>query len=325
MNIRSNFAPRNKAPNMKKNINYDKSLSVEDIHDITPVDYADGDIAFIDDIRNIPQHVDLDKTIKLDMILFLLCVKGKMQLRIKNETFTAVAADVVCCGSETMVDDCMISTDFEAKILCIAPRVMQRLIHTDKHIWNTYFYMRQHPIAHIDDDGRSICESYYDLLKKRIAFSKHKYTKEAMSCLVGSVLYDFLGMISSQNEVLSDDDGEPVKQSDVLLRKFLELLSTTNPKERSVNYYAEQLCVTPKYLSSLLKNLSGKTAYDWITECVVEDIKHELLYTDHSIKEISNILHFPNMSFFGKYVKQHLGVSPTDFRKEGEKKGKEES
>ena len=111
-----------------------------------------------------------------------------------------------------------------------------------------------------------------------------------------------------------------ISQGDILFKRFIELLSDSEPKERSVSYYAEQLCITPKYLSTTIKKVSGKTAFEWINEYVMEDVKRQLSFSGKSIKEIADYLKFPNISFFGKYVKTHLGVSPTEFRRQIQKR-----
>ena len=80
--------------------------------------------------------------------------------------------------------------------------------------------------------------------------------------------------------------------------------------------YADELCITPKYLSVVCKNNSGKTASEWITEHLLEDIRYYLRQTDMSIKEVSHQLGFPNTSFFGKYVKEHFGMTPIQFRRQ---------
>ena len=78
--------------------------------------------------------------------------------------------------------------------------------------------------------------------------------------------------------------------------------------------YARELYVTPKYLSLVCKQHSGKTALQWIEEYTLADVDYYLRSTDRSIKEVVNLLGFPNASFFGKYVKEHLGVSPMVYR-----------
>ena len=81
-----------------------------------------------------------------------------------------------------------------------------------------------------------------------------------------------------------------------------------------VQQYADQLCVTPDYLTAVVKHISGRTAIEWIAESTVNAITHELLYTSRPIKEIADNLDFPSLSFFGKYYKQHTGFSPRERR-----------
>jgi len=96
----------------------------------------------------------------------------------------------------------------------------------------------------------------------------------------------------------------------------MRIKSKSEPKKRSVSYYAERLYITPKYMSTTVKKISGKTALEWINEYVIEDIKRQLAFSSKSIKEIADYLMFPSISFFGKYVKKHLGVSPKEFRRQ---------
>ncbi len=88
----------------------------------------------------------------------------------------------------------------------------------------------------------------------------------------------------------------------------------TDVKRQKVESYAKELCISPKYLTAVCKKNSGKTANEWITEHVLEDIRYYLKQTDLSLKQICDRLGFPNQSFFGKYVKDHFGMTPMEFR-----------
>ena len=103
-------------------------------------------------------------------------------------------------------------------------------------------------------------------------------------------------------------------------RKFIELLESSSPKNRSLGYYAELLHVTPKYLSGICKKLTGQTASRLIAVYVTKDIEYMLKFSQKSIKEVAYEMDFPTLSFFGRYVKKHLGMSPKEFREEYRKK-----
>ena len=98
----------------------------------------------------------------------------------------------------------------------------------------------------------------------------------------------------------------------------MSLLQRYNKQERNVSFYAKQLNITPKYLSSVVKEVSGKTAARWIDESVILEAKTLLKYSGMSIQEIAYHLNFSTQSFFGKYFKQHTGTSPSRYKRKGE-------
>lgn len=106
-----------------------------------------------------------------------------------------------------------------------------------------------------------------------------------------------------------------IRQGDLLFRRFMELLAENGGMERSVSAYAEKLCITPKYLSSLSKKVSGRTALSWIHQFTIDAIIKRLRYSNMTIKEISDTMNFPNISFFGKFVKSQTGMSPSEYRR----------
>ena len=87
-------------------------------------------------------------------------------------------------------------------------------------------------------------------------------------------------------------------------------------KHRTVDYYADRLHITPKYLTMLCTKYSGKSASEWITQYTKEDIRQALCHTTLSIKEVCARLGFSNVSFFGSYVRRNFGMSPSKLRGE---------
>ena len=85
-------------------------------------------------------------------------------------------------------------------------------------------------------------------------------------------------------------------------------------EERSVGFYARQLCITPKYLTTLIKRISGQSVSEWIDNYVILEAKTLLKYSTMSIQEIAYYLNFPNQSFFGSYFKRNTGMSPSQYK-----------
>lgn len=101
---------------------------------------------------------------------------------------------------------------------------------------------------------------------------------------------------------------------DALYARFMDLLFVYHGLERSVAFYASKMCISSKYLTTVVKAVSCKTPAEWIREKTIREIEHMLCYTQISIKEIAYRLNFPNLSFLGKYFKAQKGMSPKRYR-----------
>ena len=126
-----------------------------------------------------------------------------------------------------------------------------------------------------------------------------------------------MAAIYKYSDTKLENEEEPetgIKRASYVFKCFIMEVSKDNGFHRSVSYYADRLCYSPKYVSFVVKQVSGRTALEWINDSAIEQIKYQLKHSDKSIKEIADDFNFSNLSFFGKYVKKHLGVSPTKYR-----------
>ena len=116
-------------------------------------------------------------------------------------------------------------------------------------------------------------------------------------------------------QAVEESSGEQsTEREKQLFNQFLGMLQHEQQKRQQVSYYAEHLSITPKYLSTLCRNVSGKSPMKWITDSVMEDCYQLLRDTDITVKEISNRLGFPNSSFFGQYFREQAGMTPIEYR-----------
>lgn len=296
-------------PYLTKNMNNGKinHISLEDVNRYIKVDYLDGDIAFITDIRHIPKF-DL---VKLEAIRMLICVKGSLQVSLHTGTYTLHANEVLYCGPNALTNDAMGSEDLECWGMFISTRTVKSFLTPNNDLRDKFFYLTQNPVFHIKPDKILVFELYRRLLVLKTNVSG-PYRKETMTALTYSIFYELLANVDNScvpaEKVL-------VRQGDILFKRFIELLLSSKVKVRSVSYYADKLFVTTKYLSAVCKQACGKTAFRLINELVMEDITEYLKYSEKSIKEIAVCLDFPSISFFGKFVRAHTGMSPTEYKK----------
>lgn len=271
------------------------------------VDYADDDIVIIDDLRNFSKL----QSIKVDFLLIVVVKTGRVAMMTNKVEAIASCNDIIICQPNTIMNECLVSIDFTAKAVCLSSQTARKMLHIGEVI-DLSFYLKNKPIIHVDDLSMATFEKYHALLSEQLLKEPTKYKKHIVGSLVSSFLFCLLSIIESASPQRTAIN---MSRGSLLFKQFIELLTSMEAKPRNVDYYSKQLCISSKYLSNLCKSNSGKTAYEWIMEYVTEDIHRLLAHSDMSIKEIANYLDFPSLSFFGKFVRAHLGCSPTEFRR----------
>lgn len=285
-------------------------VGLDQIQNLQEMDYKDDDIAFHQDIRDLPI---IGGTIRIDVYGIVTCVKGKLQVEINTKTYTIASQDILLCRPNTLITNCIISPDFVGSVLFISQRVVVENF-SQNVFWERALRLAEFPIIHIDSEEKLMMFRLYgDILKIKIKSDHNKlYQKEIIGSIIKAIIYELL---ANEDDDTISHGSKTVKQSEVLFKRFINLLVDMPIKPRTVSWYADKLCITPKYLSAVCKQVSGRTALDWIYEYVLVDIRYYLKNSDKSIKEIADLLNFPNISFFGKYCRKHFGMSPTAYRK----------
>ena len=138
------------------------------------------------------------------------------------------------------------------------------------------------------------------------------YGDKIISSLFTSFFYTLVSIIAANAEAMKNEGRR--NRSDILLSEFFEALNEDCERERSVEYYAAKLGISPKYLSLICKNKTGRNASRLIDEAVIRKAKKLLMQTGMSIQEVSDRLNFVSQSFFGKYFKQRVGISPSRYK-----------
>lgn len=278
------------------------------------VDYADEDIVIIDDLHKYSESADL----KVDFLLIAIVTQGSALLKAGGKQHEAKQHDIFICQPNTIVSDCMFSIDFAAKAVCLSRRAVHNIFHVNDVCYMSYFLKHQ-PVVHIGAADMENFERTYDLLNTKLQRKEMRFKKQVVTGLTSSFLFSLLEILEDTHPTAGKDIS--IQRSQVLFKQFIDLLGSLDKKPRSVEFYSERLCISSKYLTTVCKDVSGQTAYHWILQYVVEDIERSLSHSDMSLKEISNHFDFPNVSFFGKFVKKRLGMSPKDYRaKRGEQK-----
>ena len=272
------------------------------------IGYSDNDIVVVDSIQ---QFTEVN-TARVAMNAIVICTNGKVQAQMNSQTMELHKNQMAIVPQNVTVTDVMISPDFNLKAMFLTNRILQSFLREKMNIWNDMMYIHRHYVVTMDEDEILFYTHFYDMLTLAIVKGKDNplHTDVIQSLLRSAIL----ALCGAMKQKLSLAAVHQVKTSDNHFQRFLDLLHSSEVKRHTVETYASELCISPKYLSALCKKNSGKTANEWITERVLEDIRYYLKQSDYSIKEICDRLGFPNPSFFGKYVKDHFGMTPLQFR-----------
>ena len=280
------------------------------------VEYSADGIRLIRDLKRIPRP-DND-SVTIDMTIVVVCLKGRMTVTIDSTRHSLTRNHAMFLQPNCVVTDYQLSDDFESRALVFSLGTIENSIYLRRKIWDNISYLRLHPIVPLSDDDIRIFKHYYGIATANLQEADSLYKQEIISHLLRSLVYEFLlltdRIIAEGRESREESHERKQTSNDDLHRRFLELLAFSRGRTRKVQDFADQLCVTPDQLTAATKEISARTALDWITETTIQFITHDLLYTQKTVSEISNELDFPSLSFFGKYFKQHIGLSPRAFR-----------
>ncbi len=279
------------------------------------IDYADNDFVIINSLESAPDNND--DTIRLGCFLIAICLEGCVQLDVNYKTYQLEAGDLLLGLPNTIISHAMVSPKHKIRLAAFSTQFLKRVVRMEKDTWNTVIHIHNNPIKSVGQEGNNkIFEYYRNLLMAKMNDEPHHYHKEVMQYLFSAFFCEMLGRLNKEvsPSEMAADTKEGIKQSDYILHKFIEMLSKDNGMHRSVGYYADALCYSHKHFSKVIKQACGRTPLDLINENAIEHIKYRLKHSDKSIKEIAEEFDFPNQSFFGKYVKSYLGMSPAHYR-----------
>lgn len=285
-------------------------MRFEQIADTIGWDYIESGIAFYENIQDIP--LKEDGSVQTDMYITTLCRCGQMRIEINTVEYTIGQNDLIMTLPNDKMANCMISPDFSGYAMCLSNRIIMECL-SQSDVWSRAFNFKDNRVLHIDENSESVFESYTCILRQKIANKTALFHKDIIISLVRAIMYEMLSLVG---ESMPPTGNMLITSREVLFKRFMTLLAASRVKPRYVSWYADHLCVSSKYLSTACKQVSGKTAFAWINDYVTMDIRYLLKNSDKSIKEITDCLDFPNISFFGKYCRQHLGASPTELRRQ---------
>ena len=283
-------------------------------------DIVTENVAYFKDIEALAPYIDKDP---VEALALIFVTKGKLTITIDSETVVARSHDLLVCRPHTIFGKYTVSSNFDCSVVALSKDFIYNIISNVRIKWVNITSTRT-PLLHLDDNMVRLVNNYYNLVGSSIVANMNVFNPMSARYLTFALLEELKSYALRIGAIPVDQlDENPVRQSDVIFKRFITLASKamaeeTNPS-RSIQYYAEMLNVSPKYLTHVCKVCSGDTAKNIIGKMLIKRIETLLLYNDMSIKEIAMQLGFPDVSNFGRYVKAKLGESPRAIRSRARK------
>ena len=253
---------------------------------------------------------DANLCIAPDQLTIILCTGGRKELQINFADYTLTPGSLTFIYPNSMWRPLATSSDFEAHYFSIqgtSAKEWNAFIDLDT-VFSLSSYIAKHPHTQLSLDETLVMTQYLNLLKSR-------YEADAQAIIIRFILSAFTLELNRIFTAREKSDRSKISRQEDILWKFLTLLKQYHQEERTVNFYADKMCISPKHLSSVIKQMSHKTAHEIIADFVTITAKRLLKTTTMSIQEISDELNFANQSFFGKFFKQNTGQSPSAYRR----------
>ena len=255
----------------------------------------------------------LELPAKIDFILSIMCEAGRLLISYDNRSHELTKNSLMVMRQGHVINSYELSPDFKGHVIVVSTKHLDKTVPTMTKFMPYMIHFMGNPVIKLTEEEMTNQIELRNLLKaKSQPQSDHAYRVNVVRSVLEALFFETLGVYSAHSMDLRSM--QTIRRKDSLLYDFIQLVESEFRRERSVAYYANRLCVSPKQLSSMVKEASGRTAGDWIDSYVIMEAKALLKNTGMTVQEISQALNFANQSFFGKYFKHLTGISPRMYR-----------
>ncbi len=244
-----------------------------------------------------------------DYHVHILVKRGTMTFSDGKNTFSSRKGDLAIWQMSNSIQRVTYSDDFEAEFLLASPTFLQQ--YNPEMIWASkgFIFIRINPSIHLDDEGLQLMEADFSLFRIRLVQPESTFKREVLGRVMQIFLFDLWTVCQHGLSQMETSDFTAS-----LFLRFLTLVQQNVLAEREVAWYADRLCITPKYLSQVCRTMTGLPASQWIQFYASFELVSLLNDTSKTLSEISDLMNFENISHFSRYVKKMLGKSPSEYR-----------
>lgn len=289
-----------------------KEVTLERVIGDYKMKHVDNDIALMESLR---QLVMLTDARRFTLCVFVgFCTNGIVTLTVNDKKRTATANNVMVFTDGSVVDSLRFSDDFEGFGIFISYDLVQDIIKDVGNVSDLYLMLHSYPVFDLQPEETRSAEICYKAIEKRISTPTYNFRREVSRLIILILLYDMDSALRRKFNMERDGKQEKQSRSEEIFVKFIRDVEHNYKEQRQVQWYAKGLGISPKYLYETIMNVSKKSPNEWIDKFVTAEIRNQLRHTSKKIGEIAKDMNFPTQSFLGKYFKENVGMSPTEYR-----------
>lgn len=264
-----------------------------------------------DDFETSEQSDNHSFPVQVAMAVSMICISGKIEMKIdlNQHTMTDGSAMMMLPGSFFQIQN--VDKGTKCLFMAISPDF---IFHTSDVILGIEFghNLKNEPILHPNKKFFDEYINIYQELKRKLTDEQYAFKEETARCYLRILQCNFFQQFVEQTQM--QQESKPTSRKEELFARFMGTVKEYYTEHRNISFYANKLFVSPKYLSSIVHEVSGTHATDWINQHVILEAK-AMLRTDRvNVKDVSNKLHFANQSFFAKFFKKHTGYTPKEYK-----------
>ena len=272
-------------------------------------DYSDGELTIIN-------HLTISSRMhatQVDKVFVGICSQGEFRFEMDGTDYTITKDEVFVGYPNAIYNHFEATYDARCRLISMSKSLLQEMLYPNQSIWNKTLFLKKHYILHLSEHEVAMQNCMPPVSTHNLSSNKTTFRKEIIHSLVQCIIYELCRTLST---FVQSESNQETNQRKILFDRFVSYLTSCEIKKQPLSFYADKLCVSTRYLTMVCREVSGRTAYEWIRDYVENDVRFYLLHTNLSIKEIAVKLGFCNLSFFGKYVRENLGKSPSEFRRQ---------
>ncbi len=251
--------------------------------------------------------------VRLLSFTFFLIEEGSIEVELDYTLHSLGKNSFLAILPEHLIHNIRLSTNFKARMMIAGHEYFGTMdINKNRLYQPASFNIRKNPTLSLMAEEFEVINSCFDRIEQKICLANHHLKHEIIKVLLTEYILEMDNILINRN---FSANFQRLSRQEQLLYDFFQLLQENGKNEHKVVFYADKLHVTTQYLALVLKQLTGKTTHEWISDALVIEAKVQLKHTRQSVQQIADSLNFCDPSAFGKFFKNQTGNTPHQYRK----------